>query len=829
MSTLTSLFGFLEVPNLLSILMELAFSVAWGPLSQIAVPLIDVNSAVQLAVGAYGWWKARERCMSLVEMVNANGGRLAPSISFNIKRYLTACQSSEFRGIAWFEGRLESVPLPNASTWKMGDTGVICLRAVTTALLALYDVDSTSAVLAHIIPRCLINYDVTDNEHVPPSGSFLASVRQFVSAVAAEDHCNTMRKKLISQVDDAYHKLFSVSAGGFRIEDVREVEVPIIIGLLEWVLTSPFKRITDRYSTRSLTAWCLAVALFNVGFDVHSSSQLIVSHSLYDQISSPGQAFPPTVFLVTCSDRETDHMTPTPGITQTTKTSLSPRITSINAIPQVIFRHLRHENQSISVERLWEIWNDSFEHASAVIGRARPIVRGMSQETLDYICEDTNTNAVVEPVVLIGDYDTTEGIAGRDGEVGSDSTAGFVKAVIPQLSKYLPDHDWTTQEWYKNHELFNWTDYSNISENAPKYIFIAVVLATAYAVSCNSLRSDTEGQTSGSHVEVAIYPDLLCKGKRAWLTQLLTDFRDILGVKGDHHLGVPLESWTRFLFRMYTGELERPLEGATLGVGSTAGYQANGIFVVMDMLLHPSLNPRSFLEFHIRQGQPLQFPVTDLGFVVAGVDDNKREHGRVDVKTAEFPVATTLKSQESDRKPRVDLEPHWESDPRRVVFRARIDGVLKCSFSPTLLIFQLGHFKDASKALKSETYIVSCECNEPSSECSVPESERWKIVELSQLLDSDATSSSSHVDRSFFPVYDGLARQHDPLFIRAARDTVAQVLCCAMFWGLPRFVAVKCIKCAYNQWSKRMQVSRDRGSWDMELASGTVLIDATSF
>lgn len=43
--------------------MELAFNAAWGPLSQIAVPLFDVKSAVQLAVGAYGWWKARERSM----------------------------------------------------------------------------------------------------------------------------------------------------------------------------------------------------------------------------------------------------------------------------------------------------------------------------------------------------------------------------------------------------------------------------------------------------------------------------------------------------------------------------------------------------------------------------------------------------------------------------------------------------------------------------------------------------------------------------------------------------------------------------------------------
>ena len=63
--------------------MELAFNVAWGPLSQVAIPLIDVNTAIQLAIGGYGWWKARERSAGLIEMIHANGGELVPSTSFN--------------------------------------------------------------------------------------------------------------------------------------------------------------------------------------------------------------------------------------------------------------------------------------------------------------------------------------------------------------------------------------------------------------------------------------------------------------------------------------------------------------------------------------------------------------------------------------------------------------------------------------------------------------------------------------------------------------------------------------------------------------------------
>lgn len=77
--------------------MELAFN---APLAQIAMPIIDVNSAVQLAVGVYGWWKAKERTLSLVEMVHEDGGRLTPSLSFNHLRYFAMRQSSVFRGIA---------------------------------------------------------------------------------------------------------------------------------------------------------------------------------------------------------------------------------------------------------------------------------------------------------------------------------------------------------------------------------------------------------------------------------------------------------------------------------------------------------------------------------------------------------------------------------------------------------------------------------------------------------------------------------------------------------------------------------------------------------
>lgn len=171
--------------------MELSFNVAWGPISQVAIPFLDVNSAIQLVVGAYGWWKARNRSASLVEMVNGNGGSLTPAFSFNSARYYAALAMGEFRGIAWFDGRLESIPLPRAGTGRFGDVGLQCLRALTIALLVFYDTASTVSILAILIPKYLINYEL-EQECVFDSGPLLVSVREYVESVAAEEQCGTL-------------------------------------------------------------------------------------------------------------------------------------------------------------------------------------------------------------------------------------------------------------------------------------------------------------------------------------------------------------------------------------------------------------------------------------------------------------------------------------------------------------------------------------------------------------------------------------------------------------------------------------------------------------
>jgi hypothetical protein len=68
--------------------MELQFKANWGPLTGIGLPFLDLKSAVELAVGAYGWWKARERAKSLSQVLASAGCELSACSTFEVQRYL---------------------------------------------------------------------------------------------------------------------------------------------------------------------------------------------------------------------------------------------------------------------------------------------------------------------------------------------------------------------------------------------------------------------------------------------------------------------------------------------------------------------------------------------------------------------------------------------------------------------------------------------------------------------------------------------------------------------------------------------------------------------
>ena len=80
--------------------MDLGFSVNKGPLSRINLSIISFDAAVHLATGAYGWWKARNRSQSFIEVLDSAYGQLSSSTTFNRDAYAATRLRGQMRGVA---------------------------------------------------------------------------------------------------------------------------------------------------------------------------------------------------------------------------------------------------------------------------------------------------------------------------------------------------------------------------------------------------------------------------------------------------------------------------------------------------------------------------------------------------------------------------------------------------------------------------------------------------------------------------------------------------------------------------------------------------------
>ncbi|KAL2046166.1 hypothetical protein N7G274_001613 [Stereocaulon virgatum] len=121
--------------------MDLAFNARAGPLAQVGVHILILDQVVQLATGAYGWYKARERTQSLSQLLEAKGAHLVNTSSFD-KRVYTQCRDEQGQvlGVVVREGIATSTKLPKASTANPEDPNQACLRALTTGLLCFFSI-----------------------------------------------------------------------------------------------------------------------------------------------------------------------------------------------------------------------------------------------------------------------------------------------------------------------------------------------------------------------------------------------------------------------------------------------------------------------------------------------------------------------------------------------------------------------------------------------------------------------------------------------------------------------------------------------------------------
>lgn len=101
---------------------------------------------------------------------------------------------------------------------------------------------------------------------------------------------------------------------------------------------------------------------------------------------------------------------------------------------------------------------------------------------------------------------------------------------------------------------------------------------------------------------------------------------------------------------------------------ATMGSTRLAFFLIMDLLVRPSIQENSIIRFHVQYGRPIQIPLTDDGIVLLAVSDMWPVRKLFDIDA--IPLETELKAQQSKNNTRINLEPFWE-------VRARSNRILK--------------------------------------------------------------------------------------------------------------------------------------------------------
>jgi hypothetical protein len=302
-----------------------------------------------------------------------------------------------------------------------------------------------------------------------------------------------------------------------------------------------------------------------------------------------------------------------------------------------------------------------------------------------------------------------------------------------------------------------------------------VVGDPTYAGSCVSLCQSS----ADALVEVAVDENMLLgRHKR------IPFFFELLSATSFVGDEMTVSRWIGWQLNIFTGCCN---EDTTTNIPYDAfGYYKNGIFLIADLMLRPSVFPESLVKFHIGQGQPLQLPVNENGFILASAGDYPVQDLNP-LPSENLPRIDVLQTRKSDRNLRIDLEPHWEGDARKVIFRVRFQGQLKCSFSPERLARALLNTDECDGPLESQ--VVGCEYEsegpQEHGQRELPISgAEWRSMEISQLL------------QIYSP--DVLFRAPDDtsICIHAGGDMVSQVV------GLiclkpPVTIASRCLRCAH--------------------------------
>ena len=715
--------------------MSVAFAVNAGPLAQVGLEIASLPTAFQLATGAYGWIKARERSQSLQELLLVSGGQLVSTSSFSLNRYKNIrSDHTSMQGVVVQDDQVQRTSLPKGSTAVPDNPGAACLRAITTGLLCLLKTEAVVEILQDVIPQKLVQLNQDDIE-LGIDDALLTSLKHWVSAVALEEDSDMFRKFMLEKIAVQQSRMM-----GAEIEEILNMdhtsvnELPLVIGLLRWILTPRHQRTTENYPTRSLKVWKVAFIMEIVGFEVQADPVVIQNIHGHESSLQTTRRFQqaPRIFLVVNSVEQTD---PEPLVhVPRCSDSPKPQITMIRGIPWIAFRHLRGLSAGIDTSSLADVSKISFSEAKACFRKLT-----IAQQSISIEIESTIRGGIPEhQKSLMAEFSPQIehicGTAVRHFLPLSPSSPGWnLSDIREQMNELRSEED-------------SCTGRSPCQNNC--YILCAIVCGALYGL-CSNMCFDS-GNTIGEHSEVAFHPDLLYQngGRR------LKEWAKIIGhaIRFDRHHQVPLSSWSDLLFELFLGKDTESTAITSITAPSSTKYmnkqnpypqrlylgaQSNGLTAVSDLLVRMTTKMESLCYFHISRGQILNFPITEDNYIQASSHIEPALTLQMDPE----PSNTVLHRFDvdcSDLLLRVDVEPCWDDDPRTVLFVLRSHGV------PIATLNILAYTDRMSYDMQH------CKCDAPSSEVSVRAAERWQLVSLYQLMRTSFKGMSfRRVDVSF--------------------------------------------------------------------------------
>lgn len=314
------------------------------------------------------------------------------------------------------------------------------------------------------------------------------------------------------------------------------------------------------------------------------------------------------------------------------------------------------------------------------------------------------------------------------------------------------------------------------------YVMTAIVLATVYAICCKSLRQD--GKPAGPHTQVAFHRNFLY-GPKLYNWAAVVGSALSGGTSSAEWIGLLLElvagvEHPKPLTDMSTNVLSRSWQVLPAGnpsletttVTDVFGAQSNGVALVSDFLIKPTIRPDGLILYHVQYGQILDLPTDNGGYIRAANVTQPVNPIRLSGEYRKL-----LGDVSANLSIRVDVEPNWENDARLIVLRARKEGVLVATFSAEL----------ASRRIHYTT--VSCHCGSPTPTIEVDPSEQWQAATISQIL--SANGSRVSIPRS--------AR----VYICSTGNEMAQLTCASLLDCRQMGIVLDCVLCTHQKIIRR--------------------------